>query len=219
MAAKQWPRVKLLDRDDEHLSVDHCLLGTPRPRDPEVSGQGGWTWTWSGNDQNNGLQDGWVWPDNGPQGSAGGSAGFPSGGNDLGPGSGSNTGTTVPVETTQAWLDECLKRVNEIRAKHQSPPYALDNSLVNYAKNRCPVADAGHLPWKIGDPGENIAQGYGAQPGVINPVDFNSCAAVMDYWASEEKDYDYAGHGQANRGVVGHFTALVWKESTKIGCA
>ncbi|CAG2116724.1 unnamed protein product, partial [Medioppia subpectinata] len=79
--------------------------------------------------------------------------------------------------------------------------------LVNYAKWRCPNADAGHLKNNNGH-GENIAQGYGASPDYTTEVDFNSCSAVMDYWASEEKDYDYDGHGQNNRGTVGHFTLV-----------
>ncbi|CAG2109662.1 unnamed protein product [Medioppia subpectinata] len=94
----------------------------------------------------------------------------------------------------------------------------MDPDLVKYAEWRCPNADAGHLQDDDAH-GENIAQGWAPSPGIIVDVDFRSCSAVMDYWASEEVNYDYAGHGANNRGETMHFTALVWVNSTIIGCA
>ncbi|CAG2179390.1 unnamed protein product, partial [Oppiella nova] len=126
-----------------------------------------------------------------------------------------------PIETTQAWLNDCLNEVNKIRANHQAPNLVMDNDLVNYAESRCPNLDAGHLCTECPPdaPGENIAQGYRATPDLSVDVDFSTCSNVIDYWASEEKDYDYAGNGANDQGVTGHFTALVWVETSKIGCA
>jgi len=40
---------------------------------------------------------------------------------------------------------------------------------------------------------------------------------VLD-WASEEEDYDYASNTCAPGKVCGHYTQLVWRETTHVGC-
>ncbi|KAK7092714.1 GLIPR1-like protein 1 [Littorina saxatilis] len=44
---------------------------------------------------------------------------------------------------------------------------------------------------------------------------YNESAAV-DYWHSEEKNYNYNAHSCT--GVCGHYTQVVWATSNKIGC-
>lgn len=44
-----------------------------------------------------------------------------------------------------------------------------------------------------------------------------SPARVVDAWASESQDYDY--HSNKCRKLCGHYTQLVWRETTKVGCA
>lgn len=41
--------------------------------------------------------------------------------------------------------------------------------------------------------------------------------ATVDAWASEIKFYDPAT-GQCNGGVCGHYTQLVWRDTTAVGC-
>ena len=41
---------------------------------------------------------------------------------------------------------------------------------------------------------------------------------VANNWYSESKNYDYASGTGKNNAVVGHFTQLVWKSTTQIGC-
>ncbi|CAG2101708.1 unnamed protein product [Medioppia subpectinata] len=122
------------------------------------------------------------------------------------------------ITTTQEWLDDCLERVNQLRADHHAPPYTMDSHLVRYAMWRCPNADAGHLE-NNDEYGENIARGYGVRPGLIPKVDFNSCSAVMNNWYAENVNYTYTRPSPNNFRDVGHFTALVWKSTTRIGCA
>lgn len=43
-----------------------------------------------------------------------------------------------------------------------------------------------------------------------------TAAAVVDSWVSEAKDYDYAA--RTCSGVCGHYTQVVWRKSTRLGC-
>jgi uncharacterized protein YkwD len=57
-----------------------------------------------------------------------------------------------------------------------------------------------------GTVGENIYAG-GAVP---------NAAGVVGAWVSEEANYDYASNSCS--GVCGHYTQVVWADSTKLGC-
>ncbi len=41
----------------------------------------------------------------------------------------------------------------------------------------------------------------------------------MVAWASEDVDYDYASNTCNAGKVCGHYTQLVWRDSTGVGCA
>jgi hypothetical protein len=56
--------------------------------------------------------------------------------------------------------------------------------------------------------GENLYMSGGFQP---------SGEDVTEAWASEKADYDYASNSCS--GVCGHYTQIVWRESTALGCA
>lgn len=55
-----------------------------------------------------------------------------------------------------------------------------------------------------GPHGENLAENY-ATP-----------AIAIDSWANEEKDYNYKK--QKFSEAAGHYTQLVWKDTTSVGC-
>ncbi len=44
-----------------------------------------------------------------------------------------------------------------------------------------------------------------------------AAAAVVGDWASEKSNYDYANN--ACTGVCGHYTQVVWRSTTSVGCA
>ncbi|CEG81570.1 hypothetical protein RMATCC62417_15758 [Rhizopus microsporus] len=92
-----------------------------------------------------------------------------------------------------------LKVTNSLRAKHHAPPLKWSNKLATYAQNwsnRCVFEHS------QGQYGENLAYGY------------PNWGSVIRDWYSEVKDYNY-DHPQFN---AGHFTQLVWKETTEVGC-
>jgi len=62
-------------------------------------------------------------------------------------------------------------------------------------------------------------KGHGENLHSIEPnVESYSCHKVVTPWYDEIKDYNY-GNPRNSRGVIGHFTQVVWKNTTKLGCA
>lgn len=41
---------------------------------------------------------------------------------------------------------------------------------------------------------------------------------VVDSWGSEKADYDYDSNTCASGAVCGHYTQIVWENTTKVGC-
>ncbi|KAF1806059.1 CAP domain-containing protein [Mucor lusitanicus] len=109
---------------------------------------------------------------------------------------------TLQVSATSAKsAKSILKLHNKLRAKHHAPNVKWDTKLATYAQkwsNKCEFKHSG------GPYGENLALGY------------SSWTAAVNGWYSEVKNYDYSNPGFA--GDTGHFTAVVWKSTTKIGC-
>ncbi|KAI7847235.1 CAP domain-containing protein [Circinella umbellata] len=101
----------------------------------------------------------------------------------------------------QVGIDNALKSHNEKRAKHGAPALKWNATLENFAQSWSDKCDFKHSG---GPSGENLAMG---QP------DFP--AAIQD-WYDEETKYDYNNPGFAAE--TGHFTAMVWKATTDLGC-
>jgi pathogenesis-related protein 1 len=57
--------------------------------------------------------------------------------------------------------------------------------------------------------GENIYAGAGSEA---------TPQQVVDSWAGEAKDYDYATNTCNAGAVCGHYTQVVWRKSTMLGC-
>lgn len=93
------------------------------------------------------------------------------------------------------------------------PPLEWDPALARQAAdwaNRCPT---GHRP--NNDHGENIYWSGGME---VTPE------APVRSWASEAQYYDYRStvcsrDGRRSWAACGHYTQLVWRETTRVGCA
>ncbi|KAG2189923.1 hypothetical protein INT46_001938 [Mucor plumbeus] len=109
---------------------------------------------------------------------------------------------TLQVSATSAKSAKTiLKAHNKLRAKHHAPALKWDDKLATYAQkwsNKC-VFEHSNSPY-----GENLALGYPTWTSVVNG------------WYSEVKDYDYSKTGFSMN--TGHFTQVVWKSTTKVGC-
>jgi len=103
----------------------------------------------------------------------------------------------------QAALDEH----NRLRAKHSAPALTWDAALESQAKSW-----AARCVWEhstMGN-GENLWAGSGST--------FSGDAPVTS-WYNEltNPGYDFSNPGFSSG--TGHFTQVVWKSSTKLGCA
>jgi uncharacterized protein YkwD len=118
--------------------------------------------------------------------------------------------------TNDEFLQDVLKKVNELRARHGSVALTLDPELVEYAKSRASfMAEKGaltHADLRSGT-GEN-----GSWAGASSGPTAGSGTAAVENWYSENSNYDFAkGQPIDPKKAIGHFTALVWKNTTKLG--
>ncbi|GME99936.1 hypothetical protein B5S28_g3214 [[Candida] boidinii] len=123
----------------------------------------------------------------------------------------STTPTSTAAATTAAaasnsdldsFQSEILSAHNSCRAKHGVDALTWDSEVAAYAqayadKYTC----SGSLTHSGGQYGENLAIGY-------------TTTGAVDAWYGEGENYDYS-----TCSVYDHFTQVVWKSTTKVGCA
>jgi len=111
-----------------------------------------------------------------------------------------------------SFKDSVLKAHNDARAKFGNvPALTWSNSLASFAEDTLDSCEFKHsTPEQLGSvpAGENIAENSGA----TTPADM-----VTNMWVSEFKDYNF-GSGDFGE-TTGHFTQVVWKTTTEVGCA
>ncbi|GIL53133.1 hypothetical protein Vafri_8816 [Volvox africanus] len=123
------------------------------------------------------------------------------------------TNSTSPTSSTasngfSAYAQQCLDTHNYYRAKHQSTSaLRWSSSLEADAQvwaNRCVFSHADNT---ASGQGENIAWGY------------PDAKSVIDAYYSEGAGYTYGVSQPADWHSVGHFTQVIWRSSTDLGCA
>jgi pathogenesis-related protein 1 len=137
----------------------------------------------------------------------------------LGLSTGLLVGQTVPKETgskaTQAAAQEALDHHNKVRKDVGSPPLEWSTELAKYAqawsdelvRKGCKMEhrpDSG--PW-AGNYGENIFWGSGGY----------TLLSASENWYDEIKDYKHGPISDANWPIAGHYTQMVWKNTTQVG--
>jgi len=110
--------------------------------------------------------------------------------------------TSSAASTGSSFSDECLSSHNQYRAKHQAADLTWNQTMADFAKT---VSGTCVFKHSGGPYGENLAAGY------------DSPSAAITAWYDENTQYDYAA-GQFSE-ATGHFTQLVWKAATQVGCA
>lgn len=91
---------------------------------------------------------------------------------------------------------------NQLRSKHGAPAMQWDDKLASFAAKHAARCQFKH---SSGSYGENIAAG------------FPTSRAAIQAWYDEVTDYSFTSPGYSSS--TGHFTQLVWKSSTRLGCA
>ncbi|KAM7296411.1 Golgi-associated plant pathogenesis-related protein 1-like [Ixodes scapularis] len=115
------------------------------------------------------------------------------------------------------YSDECRQRHDYYRKKHGVPGLKNNETLRLLAQDW-----ADHLAAQPkGSPlehrpdnkyGENIYTASSSSPSFMV-----NAQTPVDFWYNEIKDYDYANPGFSYK--TGHFTQVVWKSTTNVGCA
>uniref|UniRef100_A0A0K0FJA1 CAP domain-containing protein (inferred by orthology to a human protein) n=1 Tax=Strongyloides venezuelensis TaxID=75913 RepID=A0A0K0FJA1_STRVS len=106
--------------------------------------------------------------------------------------------------------DRILKESNEYRAAHDAKPLTVDSAIAQkaqaYAEHLAKIGKMQHDPTNQKNKlGENLAF---ASPRIAH--------IGVKGWYDEVKDYNFKKQGF--RHGIGHFTQLVWKSSSKVGC-
>ncbi|SGZ55418.1 CIC11C00000003622 [Sungouiella intermedia] len=117
--------------------------------------------------------------------------------------SSSNDSGDISSANDPTWAKEILDLHNEKRALHSAPALTWDADVYAYAQA---YADkftcGGSLKHSGGQYGENLALG------------FSTAETAFEAWYSEGDNYDYSTASSFD-----HFTAVIWKSTTKLGCA
>ncbi|KAL1952026.1 hypothetical protein VTO73DRAFT_1175 [Trametes versicolor] len=122
-----------------------------------------------------------------------------SGSSSTGSGSSSNSGAT-----SQSDIDQYLSAHNTIRAQHGASPLTWSDDLAAKAQQWANGCVFQHSGGTLGPFGENLAAGTGSSYGI---------ASAVKSWTDEVSEYD------SSNPVPSHFTQVVWKASTQVGCA
>lgn len=94
---------------------------------------------------------------------------------------------------------------NKLRAKHGAKALTWNNNLQAAAQKWADKCQFKHSGGAVGAFGENLYAGTGTELGKVK--------AALASWSSEVKDYNPSSP------KASHFTQMVWKSTTQIGCA
>ncbi len=108
-------------------------------------------------------------------------------------------------------IKDALNRIKQIRAEVGLPPLEWDCQLAEAAQRWAEyLAEHGLFEHEPNSPyGENLYMVYGSIPTLVE--------AIED-WYEEKKNFKLGADWCKNFQEVGHYTQLVWKDTTKIGC-
>lgn len=121
--------------------------------------------------------------------------------------------------------EACLKAHNDVRALHQgTPALKHDDALAKEAANwALDIASSKNFRHSNTKNGENIYYqavmsniGPPGQPPVLSPA-HAVFAWYQESWEVNGRPQAYNYNSEQNPGT-GHFTQIVWKETTKVGC-
>lgn len=117
------------------------------------------------------------------------------------------------------WVREALLAHNSERQKVGAPPLAWNPALAKLATDWSSYLCGGgkqarplqHRPPRPGGPGENLWQGA-ATSGQAFPI-----TEAVQSWASERRWFD-PQTGRCRGGECGHYTQVIWRTTTHVGC-
>jgi len=106
--------------------------------------------------------------------------------------------------TSGSDIDQYLSAHNSVRLQHGASPLTWSSTLASAAQQWVDGCKFQHSGGSLGPYGENLAAGTG------NSYDI---AAAIESWTDEVSEYD------SSNPQPSHFTQVVWKATTQVGCA
>ena len=109
-------------------------------------------------------------------------------------------------------IEEALNLINQIREEVGVSPLEWDCQLAEAAQSWAEyLAENGLFEHEKTSPyGENIFIAYGFVPTLVDAI---------EYWYKEKNNFDPTDPNWCDKlNEVGHYTQLVWRNTTKIGC-
>ncbi|TDZ59878.1 Repressed by EFG1 protein 1 [Colletotrichum trifolii] len=108
-------------------------------------------------------------------------------------------------ETDDTFVNAVLNTTNTYRAQHNASDLAWNRTLAAYASAYLDTTGDDCLVAHSGSPyGENLAKGY------------PDATASVAAWGDERGGYSFDAAAYTEE--TGHFTQLVWKNTTDVGC-
>ncbi|MFK7948819.1 MAG: CAP domain-containing protein [Saprospiraceae bacterium] len=120
--------------------------------------------------------------------------------------------TTTGSDYSQAEAAEMVKRHNYHRSEAGVSNIKWSNKVAQYAQkwaNHLAATSCDLEHSTSGEYGENLFWGYG---GNYTPT------RISDAWASEKADWKGGKVTLRNYSKVGHYTQMIWYNTTEIGC-
>lgn len=108
---------------------------------------------------------------------------------------------------------------NEVRATVGVPPVSWDPRLAAIAAAWAAQCVDKESPSGLVDHNPNRSQEYPTKVGenIFAASGIVTARDAVDSWAAERVDYDYASNSCSK--ICGHYTQVVWRATTMIGCA
>ena len=153
-------------------------------------------------------------------------------GADGAPGTSASSSSPSPSQNVSGAVNDAsasgglLEAHNVVRARKGVPALKWSPSLAAYAQEwadhkASTTCRSGHRPFSgeyAQQHGENLffASGIRSSSAPTRMRDVTA-TEVVEAWASEEEYYNYSANTCS--GVCGHYTQVVWKSTTEVGCA
>ncbi|KAI5122586.1 hypothetical protein M0805_004802 [Coniferiporia weirii] len=107
------------------------------------------------------------------------------------------------ADTSSSDIATYLSTHNTVRAQHGASPLSWNDTLADAAQKWANGCVFQHSGGTLGPFGENLAAGTGSY----------SITDAVQSWTNEASEYD------PSNPVPSHFTQVVWKATTQVGCA
>nr|TKW29825.1 hypothetical protein SEVIR_3G420800v2 [Setaria viridis] len=111
---------------------------------------------------------------------------------------------------SQKAIDDILKEHNAFRAKEHVPPLSWNATLAKFSQQYAEKTLKGpcKMVHSTSPYGENLMLGTG---GI-------TWKTTVDQWSDEKRSYHYGSNSCDAGKMCGHYTAVVWKGTTTVGC-